>query len=347
MRKNILSTMLFLIMINLFWNCCASYDGIISDHFDGSEFFNPETTGHSFWDTITWFWEMDSYDWPEWIGNKSYPFPLDYVESGKLKITFVNHATMLIQLDSINILTDPVWSETPSPISWLGPRRVRAPGIKFENLPPIHVVLISHDHYDHLDLPTLEMLFEKHNPIIIAGLGVKYILDDNDMTNSIELDWWDVFDLPESEIKINFVPARHNSGRGLFGGNSTLWGGFVIESPCSRIYFAGDTAFGNFLNDIAEKYDSFDLTILPLGNYEKRWFMKNQHMNPDEAVQTHILLNSKQSVGIHYGTFEEHPEQAYDAHEKHLDSALTKYDIDSNKFRMLDFGEGKTIHLNQ
>ncbi|SES97922.1 L-ascorbate metabolism protein UlaG, beta-lactamase superfamily [Natronincola peptidivorans] len=317
------------------------YRGPISDHFDGSRFYYKET--NTILDMVKWLREMETVPWPDWIEDPPQPKPEESVGKGELKITFINHATVLIQMDSINILTDPIWSERAGPISWLGTKRVRAPGIAFEELPKIDVVLISHDHYDHLDLRTLNKLIEEHDPQILVGLGVKSVIGSRRSSNITELDWWQDYSLPANEMKFTFVPARHSSGRFILGGNRTLWGGFVIEGSEGNVYFAGDTAYDEFLHLIKERFEDFRLTILPIGSYEKRWYMMNQHMNPDDAVKAHLLLESNQSAGMHFATFIEHPEQTIDAHEKDLAEALKKYNLTEEKFWILSFGEGRYV----
>jgi len=324
-------------------SCNPAYQGPKSDHFDGAEFYNTEPSGHSFGDMVKWLWEMETVNWPDWIEDPLLPAPLKSIDGDSVKITFINHATVLIQMNGVNILTDPIWSLRAGPYSWLGTKRIRAAGVKIEDLPLINFILISHDHYDHLDLQTLKSISKKHKPIILAGLGVKSILDNQRIINISELDWWQTYKTKNHDLKITFVPARHNSNRGLFSGNKTLWGGFVIEGQSGQIYFAGDTAFGEFIHPIADRFQNIRLAILPIGSYEKRWFMKNQHMNPDDAVQVHKILNAQQSMGIHYATFAEHPEQAVDAHEQDLAAALEKYGVPDSEFWLLDFGEGRFV----
>ena len=320
---------------------CTYYHGPPSNHFDGSRFFNKEPD-HTSFEHIIWLWEMETIEWPEWIDDPPQPPPIARVKKGELRITYINHATVLIQMDEINILTDPIWSERVGPVSWAGPKRVRAPGIQMEDLPKIDIILISHDHYDHLDISSIEKLFEKHRPIILTGLGVKDRLESIGRDNIIELDWWQEYFFSK-DTKITFIPSRHNSGRGIFDNNKTLWGGFVIESSAGDVLFMGDTAFGDFLKEIEKKFTHFRLAILPIGSYEKRWFMKNQHMNPDDAVRVYKMLKVRQSVGIHFGTFEEHPEQTIDAHEKDLKVALEKHNVPESEFWILKIGEGKEV----
>ena len=318
------------------------YQGPVSDHFDGTRFFNEEHD-HTFIDMFKWLWEMETVEWPEWINDPPQPKPVEFVNDGSVRVTYINHATILIQMDSINILTDPIWSERASPVPWTGTKRIRSPGIKMEDLPSINLILISHDHYDHLDIPTLKELAKRDQPQILVGLGAKTILESEGIALVHEMDWWQDYPIQSINMKITFVPALHNSGRILFGGNRTLWGGFVLEGKSGRVYFAGDTGYGQFLNALKERFSEFNLTIFPIGSYEKRWFMKTQHMNPDDAVKAHIFLNSKQSVGIHYGSFLEHPEQTIDNHETDLQAALIKYKVLESEFWILQFGEGRYV----
>ena len=320
------------------------YSGLPSDHFDGSHFFNPEPGDHTFWDMLKWMWEMKTVSWPDWVEDPKQPPPPGRTPPGTLRATFVNHATVLIQMDGLNILTDPIWSPRAGPISWVGPRRVRAPGVAMEELPKIDYILISHDHYDHLDLSTLETIVERDHPMVLAGLGVMALLPDRWAPNVQELDWWRTHKSAAAGTVFTFVPARHSSGRWPFMENLTLWGGFVIESPSGeQVFYAGDTGYGAFLESIRDQFKRVRLAILPLGNYEKRWFMKNQHMNADDAVQAHLLLRAQQSIGVHFSTFAEHPEQTIDAHEHDLAAALDKYMVPPSQFWILGFGEGRDV----
>jgi len=338
-KVSILFQIIFFLMN--FMQGCSYYRGPPSDHFDGSRFFNKESD-HTFFNHIKWMWEMETVEWPEWIDDPAKPPPIAHVKEGELRITYINHATVLIQMDGINILTDPIWSERAGPISWVGTKRVHAPGVKMEDLPNIDIILISHDHYDHLDITSLQQLIENHQPIILVGLGVKRRLESIGGNSIIELDWWREY-IYSTNTRITFVPSRHNSGRGIFDKNKTLWGGYVIEGSAGDVLFMGDTAFGEFLNDIRKRFTHFRLAILPIGSYEKRWFMKTQHMNPDDAVSVHGMLEVTQSMGIHFGTFKEHPEQTIDAHEKDLRWALKKYSVPESEFWILKFGEGREV----
>ena len=331
-----------IILLMIFTQGCSYHQGEPSDHFDGSRFFNKKSD-NTFWDHAKWMWEIETVKWPEWIDNPPQPTPIKNVQEGDLRITYINHSTVLIQIDGINILTDPIWSERAGPLSAVGAKRVRAPGVRIEDLPNIDIILLSHDHYDHLDTKSLQQLNDTYHPAVLAGLGVKRRLESiTGKKRCIELDWWQEY-IYSTGTKIIFVPSRHNSGRGVFDKNKTLWGGFVIQGSEGNVLFMGDTAFGDFLEEIKTKFTRFRLAVLPIGSYEKRWFMKSQHMNPDDAVQAHKMLDVSQSVGIHFATFKEHPEQTIDAHEKDLKIALAKYNIAESRFWVLKFGEGRDV----
>lgn len=330
-----------LFMILGLYACSSANKGPVSDHFDGSRFF-MEGADHNLGDMVKWMWQMETVEWPEWIVDPIQPPPVT-VDKGELRVTYVNHATVLLQIDEANILTDPIWSFRAGPFSWMGVKRIRKPGVAFEDLPKIDLVLISHDHYDHLDLPTLTKIVQKDDPMILTGLGLKPFLKKHGVLKTVELDWWQTYKPEKSALTITFVPSLHSSGRWPLLGNKSLWGGYVVSNQEGNIYFAGDTGYGDFVDKIHKRFDRFRLTILPVGSYEKRWFMKNQHMNPDDAVKMHIVLQSLQSVGIHFGTFAEHPEQTVDAHERDLAKALNERSVDKSRFWILKFGEGRNV----
>ena len=224
------------------------------------------------------------------------------VEGNALRVTLVNHSTVLLQQQGSNILTDPIWSERASPFSWAGPRRRRKPGVSWEDLPPIDAVLISHNHYDHLDLPTLRRLAARGDSTFIVPARGARLLRSEKIGPVHELDWGESLSLPGCAI--HCVPALHFSSREIFDRNRTLWCGYVIESQGRLVYFAGDTAFGNHFAQIREKFGSPNLALLPIGAYEPRWFMSPVHMGPEEAVRAHEILAAKTSIAIHHGTFQ-------------------------------------------
>jgi len=304
-----LSTVMALVVIGLLLGCCVfsapTYEGPVGPHFDGEHFFNPgdPSTNESRWGAfLRWRMSRDLGPWEEWVEGTIGAPAKRRNGRGELHVQFINHSTCLIQMGGLNILTDPVWSERVSPVSFAGPARRRAPGVPFEDLPPIDAVLISHNHYDHLDVPTLQRLSRDHRPRFFAGLGVRAYLEQQGIERSEDLDWWGHADLGE-DVRVTFVPARHFSGRGLCDRNGTLWGGFVVAGPGGPVYFAGDTGFGDHFAEIRERLGRPRLALLPIGAFRPRDFMGPIHIDPAEAVRAHQVLGAGTSMGIHFGTF--------------------------------------------
>jgi L-ascorbate metabolism protein UlaG (beta-lactamase superfamily) len=204
------------------------------------------------------------------------------------------------------VLLDPVWSERASPFRFAGPKRVNDPGIAFADLPPIDVVLVSHAHYDHLDLATLSRLAAVHRPRVIAPFGNDTIMRNHDPAIAAKAyDWHDRVEI-DARVAVTLVPTRHWSARNLSDRNMSLWASFVIEAPGVGIYFVGDSSYGDghHFRDARERHGPFNLAILPIGAYEPRWFMSDQHMNPAESVQAFIDCGAELALAHHYGTFQ-------------------------------------------
>jgi len=251
-------------------------------------------------------------------------------------LTFVGHSTFLIQTSAGNLLTDPVWAERAGPWGVVGPQRVRAPAIGLENLPPIDVILLSHNHYDHCDLKTLGALARRFEPIVIAPLGNARLLQRAGLRRVEELDWWQRAITPPMPITLTL--AHHFSARGPFDRNRALWGGFMIRVADRHIYFAGDTAYAPLFREIRDRLGAPDLSLLPIGAYEPRWFMRSVHMNPAEAVQAHLDLQSAQSIGMHFGTFQLTTEGINEPLAA-LEDARKARNVSELQFRTLGFGE--------
>ena len=253
-------------------------------HFDGRRFYNPDAPqARGFLDLLRWKLSSRPEPSPEFILDVEQSTPPRRVEGSALRITLVNHSTVLIQQGASNILTDPIWSERAIPVSWLGPKRRRTPGVRIDDLPDIDTVLISHNHYDHLDLRTLRLLAARgRSTFIVAARGAR-LLRSEKIEPVHELDWGE--SVTTSGINIHCVPARHFSARGIFDRNKTLWCGYAIEFPERVVYFAGDTGFGNHFAQIREKFGSPQLALLPIGAYEPRWFMSPVHMAPEEVFE--------------------------------------------------------------
>jgi L-ascorbate metabolism protein UlaG (beta-lactamase superfamily) len=316
------------------------YSGPKSDHFDGTRFFNPEgMTPHGLKELVKWKLEPVA-KWPSRAENPRAPAePPKRVDGGDIRVTAIGHATMLIQTAGLNILTDPVWSERASPLSFAGPKRKRAAGISFEALPDIDLVLLSHNHYDHLDLSTLKRIHKRHGAKVITPLGNDQIIHSKVSDMAIATgDWNDVVE--HGPLRIHFERCHHWSARGVFDRSMALWAGFTIETPERRIFHIGDTGFdhGRPYELAKSRHGGFDLAILPIGAYEPRWFMKDQHQNPDEAIRGFEILDAAHGIGHHWGTFQLTNESMQDPVQK-LTEAMEERGILAHRFRALEPGE--------
>ncbi len=333
-------------LVLLLSGCLAApvYEGPRSDHFDGTRFHNSVPNDKSVTDIIALGASMPfqaaTWDKP---ADPSAPPPLPERRT-QAAVTYINHATTLIQIDGLNILTDPVFSERVSPFSWWGPKRIMPPAIPLEKLPPIDVILVSHNHYDHLDLPSLLTLQTRQTnqpPLILTGLGNAALLHNAGLKRVMEMDWEDTH--REATTQFVFTEARHRSGRGIVDQMRTLWGAFVIKSKQGTIYFAGDTAYGPHFIDTGKRHGPFSLALLPIGAYEPRWFMQDIHLNPDDAVKAHQDLRSQKSVGIHFGFFQLTTEGLHTP-AADLQKALALHRVDAAAFHVPYSGESILLH---
>ena len=285
----------------------GGHEGPVTDHFDGARFFNPGGTGpRSFLEAARWQLSGSAESWPETYPSPFPPDrPLQRVQGRSLRVSFVGHATFLLQGAGLNILTDPVWSDRASPVSFAGPRRFNPPGIVFDDLPPIDVVLLSHGHYDHLDLETLARLWQRDRPRIVAPLGNDATIRGHDPAIAVTTaDWRGTVPLGNG-VETVLEQVHHWSARGVTDRNHALWCGYVLRGLGEGVFFAGDTGFdeGRPFRRVAERHGELGLALLPIGAYEPRWFMVGQHMNPADAVQGFRLLGARQALGYHWGTF--------------------------------------------
>jgi L-ascorbate metabolism protein UlaG (beta-lactamase superfamily) len=305
-----------------------------SDHFDGYRYYNPEQEERSFVDFLRWRLFSQAEPWPEWVPIERGEAPPERVGSGQVRATFINHATVLLQMDGYNILTDPIFSERASPVSWTGPRRVHEPGIAFEDLPLIDIILISHSHYDSMDFPSLLRLSREHQvQMIVVGKG-NMTLVRRAVTDPVqELDWWEDVTLIDG-FKITFTPALHWSQRTPCDRNQALWGGFMLEGSSGRVFFAGDSGYGPHFAEIRERLGLPRLALLPIGAYDPRWFMRPNHMDPEEAVQAHLDLGAESSLAIHFDTFQLSNE-GRDEPVQRLNQALRQQRIGPGEFQAL------------
>lgn len=314
-----------------------------SDHFDGRYFFNPDApAGRSFGDFLRWQRTARRKPWPAWVENRARPALPAELSQSQIALTFINHITFLIQFRGLNILTDPVYSERVSPLRNRGPKRVRAPGLPFEELPPIHLVLLSHNHYDHLDLDTLLRLEARHAPRVVTTLGNKPFLEQHGLKAVHELDWWQAVHVANAAVTL--TPAQHWSSRGPGNRNRTLWGGFVVQEGATQVFFAGDTGYSTHFKAIRERLGAVDLALLPIGAYEPRWFMRDQHMNPDDAVRAHLDLGTQLSIGTHFGCFQL-TDEGIDEPVMELEAARQRYDVAAESFQVLETGETRIFEI--
>ena len=251
-------------------------------------------------------------------------------------ITWIGHSTLLVQFDGLNFLTDPHWGARASPVSWAGPSRLNPPGLGFEDLPRIDVVIISHDHYDHLDLGTVKRLAETHNPLFIVPLGLKKWFADNGISRVEELDWWQEYEY--RSVRFVCVPSQHFSQRTLWDGNTRLWATWAVLGRQRRFYFSGDTGYFAGFQEIGKRLGPFDVAAVAIGAYEPPEIMKSVHVTPEEAVQTFVDVNARLLIGIHWGTFDLAEEPLGEPPERML-AEVRRRGIDPERAWILKIGE--------
>jgi len=309
--------------------------------FSGGTFHNASgREKHGLANVLRWLLTRSPGPWPTHVEDVQVALPADRVDDGSIRATIVGHATVLVQVAGLNVLTDPVMSARIGPTPWTGPKRVRPPAVPFEAIPRIDVVLLSHDHYDHLDRPTLRRLAARDNPLVLTGKRVGRKVPSRRV---VELDWWERHALGEG-LSATYVPAEHFSGRGLFDRDKSLWGGFVLETPHGKVYFAGDTARGVHFRAIRERFGPMTLSLLPIGAYAPRWFMERVHMDPDEALHASLTLESQTSLAIHFATFNL-ADDSYDAPTRALARAVSQLSGSpaGSDFRVTPFGEATIV----
>lgn len=328
-----------LALLTIGWKLSTrKYEGPVTGHFDGKKFNNPDSVeAKKFSDAMRWMLNRERGEWKEVVDSTYGEPPQPVLEEGRIRITFVNHNSMLIQLGNINILTDPIWSRRASPFQWIGPKRMRPPGIRFEDLPEIHLVLISHNHYDHLDANTVRALENKFHPLFIVPLGVATYLEEIGATHTQEMDWDKTFTFNE-RLEIIATPAIHFSGRGLMDRDASLWCGFVMKTHDGNVYFAGDSGYGDIFRETSKKYGPFVSAIIPIGAYKPGWFMSPIHVSPEEAVKIHVDIQSKKSIASHFGCFPLADEGMGEA-EADLQKARIKYNLSEEDFIVLREGD--------
>lgn len=310
------------------------YRGPASDHFNGRHFFDPHgAPPKRLSDVLRWQRHRRPARWPVHHPSPHADVPPHRVDGGRARFSFIGHASWLIQVGGLNILADPVWSERASPFSKLGPKRVNPPGIAFEALPPIDVVLVSHGHYDHLDLPTLSNLHARFAPRVITPLGNDLTMVAHDKAIRAEAyDWDDQVEL-SGDVAVTLVPTRHWSARGLFDRNRALWASFVLHTPAGLIYVVGDSGYGDgrHFRRVRERLGEPAMALLPIGAYEPRWFMRDLHMNPEDAVKALADCGAARALAHHHRTFQL-TDEAIDAPFEALQEALAAAGLPPDRF---------------
>lgn len=274
-----------------------------------------------------------------------------YAPGAQPGITWIGHATLLVQAGGLNVLTDPIFSERASPLQIMGPKRAQPPGVAMDDLPPIDVVVVSHNHYDHLDRSSIVLLNERSGgkTLFLVPLGLKPWMEKLGITNVVELDWWQHHEV--RGVEFHLTPVQHWSARGVGDRSETLWGGWAVLSKDLHWFFGGDTAYSQDFVDTRAHFaprqtetlgGGFDLALLPIGAYAPRWFMREQHANPEEAVQIHLDLGAKRSIGMHWGTFSL-TDEPLDQPPLDLIAARAKQKMNAEVFSVMKIGETRQV----
>ncbi len=282
--------------------------------------------------------------WPRRVAGPVFSPPPALVPAGHVSVTFIGHATFLLRFaGGPTLLTDPIWSARCSPVPFIGPKRLRPPGMDFAALPRVDAVLLSHNHYDHMDLPTLRRLVARDAPEIVTGLGNAAYLARKGVRGARDLDWWQDTTLPGG-LSVTYLPARHFSARGVTDRARMLWGGFVVRGPAGRLLFLGDTAMGAHIAEIGARAGPFGVALIPIGAYDPRWFMSRYHMNPEEALAAARMLRARNSVAMHFGTFKLTHERLDEPAER-LHAARNAAGLPADFFQVPGFGETLVLPL--
>ena len=344
-----LTGLLFALLLVVSGVGCAlsapTWRGQATAHFDGQRFATPGAPKKKggfdldgFGSLVSWQLGRKPGPWKAYRDEPPGPPPPYEVGKGQLRVTFINHATTLIQLDGVNILTDPIYSARASPFDFAGPHRVRPPGIRFEDLPRIDLVVLSHNHYDPMDLATLQKIATTWpRAQFFAGLGNQAFLEQHGLVNVSELDWWDTREV--KGLTVHSVPNQHFSNRGVFDGDGTLWSAWVFEGSAGTAYFGGDTGYGAHFAQVSARLGPMRLAVLPIGAYAPEWFMSPIHMSPVEAVQAALDLKASTAVPMHYGTFPLADDGETEPVELLNKTLLTT----PAPFVVLGFGEGRDV----
>jgi L-ascorbate metabolism protein UlaG (beta-lactamase superfamily) len=347
-----MSLLLRLLVVNtiLFSSSCVSYQPQNYDHYQNIKTYKNTSgdNGPDLLQVILWRLKRIWYENDYTINYSVIQPDVDFLHNNDTEptVTWLGHSTLLLQLGKMNILTDPNLSDTASPVSWAGPERVVPPALSLEQLPSIDYIFISHNHYDHLDKTSIKYISEhlgrkSKKPHFFVPLGLKDWFTEQGVENVTEMDWWETVN--HGDWIINATPVHHHSGRGLFDKNKTLWTGWSIQYKKFKFFFAGDTAYSRDFKDIGEKLGPFDLAAIPIGGYSPRELMKSAHASPEEALQIHLDIGAKRSIGIHWGTFSGLTDEPLDEPPKRLKQALINKAMPLEVFEILKHGETRSL----
>jgi L-ascorbate metabolism protein UlaG (beta-lactamase superfamily) len=324
----------------------AYYQGPLSDHFDGVRFFNPDQPGpRGGLAFLRWQFGERGVAWPSAFASSApADRPPQAFDDVGFRMSYVGHASFLVQSQGKAVLIDPVWSDRASPFSFVGPKRVNPPGIAFDDLPRIDAVLITHNHYDHMDTATIGRLWQRNRPRIVTPLGNDTVLKSEIPGIEAEtVDWDATVDLGDG-MSVHVEPTMHWSARGTRDRSHALWASFVIEAGHRKLYCVGDSGFGDgrTFRRVAERHPNLAAALLPIGAYEPRWFMINSHMNPDDAIKALRLCGAPIAFGHHWGTFRL-TNEAIDQPAKDLTAALATHGLAEDRFTALHPGDVRIV----
>jgi L-ascorbate metabolism protein UlaG (beta-lactamase superfamily) len=351
-----LSAIVVIVLAIDFYLRAPGYRGPKSDHFDGKKFKSYGREAAAFTvsglgeerkvSLIKWMISRPRLKW-EWRDVETPATPPERVTGKEILVTYVNHTAVLIQVAGVNIITDPVWTYRASPFIFMGPRRYQDPGVDIEKLPPIDLILLSHNHYDHMDLNAIRKIVAHSGPAIVAPLGNAAYLEQKGVAGAVDMDWWQS-QMISKEVRIDCVPAQHFSARAFSDRNRTLWSGYMIHTPVGLLYFAGDTGYGPFVDRLKDKYiaagKKIRCALLPIGAYKPEWFMKEVHMSPEEAVRVHEELGIETSIATHFGTFYM-ADDGQDEPVALLKSVLAEKELHGQKIEFRALKNGESVRL--